>query len=76
MVSQKQFTVVSGSTTNEQINLVELNGVSEDERLTPKMARRAARVACGHNNGVTVWSNEDYGYRLYPRSARKLRAED
>lgn len=50
-----------------------LNGVLPEERLTPKMAARAARVAFGYRNGVTVWDNEyQHGYRLYKNTARKL----
>jgi len=52
---------------------VELSGVLPSERLTPKMAERAARVAFGHRSGITVWDNEfHHGYRLYKNSARKL----
>jgi len=71
---KKQLSVSHGPRSNLLYTAVELNGVSPDEKLTPKMARRAARVACGHTIQVTVWDNEhDYGYRLYRNSARKVR---
>ena len=69
----KQFTVEYGPRANPARALVELNGVVPEEHLTPKLARRAARIACGHANGVTVWDSEyGHGYRLYSSSARKL----
>lgn len=71
---EKRFICRSGN-NNEVVAEVVLNGVVESEALTPKMAARASRVAFGHRNGVTVWSNESYGYRLYTNSARKLRRE-
>lgn len=71
----KQFTVTFGPVCNRQTVTIELNGVLPDESLTPKLARRAARVATGTGHNVTVWSNDPHGYRLYRRSARKLRAE-
>ena len=67
----KRFICKSGR-HNEVTETVELNGVTEDERLTPKMAARAARVAFGHRGGVTVSSNDRHAYRLYARSARML----
>lgn len=54
---------------------VVLRGVPETERLTPKLAAQAARVAFGHRNGVTVTSG-GYGYRLYANSARKIRENE
>lgn len=68
---QKQLSVTHGPSGNESHSTVQLNGVSDDEKLTPKMARRAARIACGHSNGVTVTDGE-HGYRLYRNSARKI----
>lgn len=68
----KEFTVIHGPRYNPVTEIVTLNGVGEFERLTPKLAVRAARVACGYRNSVTVWSNEDYGYRLYKSSCRKI----
>lgn len=73
-MEQKRFICKSGR-NEEVVSEVTLNGVIESEPLTPKMAERAARVAFGHRDGVTVWSNEEYGYRLYTNSARKLREE-
>ena len=72
---EKRFICKSGE-NNEIVTGVVLNGVTVAERITPKMAARAARVAFGHRSGVTVWSNEDYGYRLYAKSARRLMGEE
>jgi hypothetical protein len=70
----KQMIVRYGPVGNEQQVEVQLSGVLAGTPLTPKLAAQAARIACGHRNGVTVLSDEDdYGYRLYSRSARKLR---
>jgi hypothetical protein len=70
----KQMIVRYGPVGNEQQVEVQLNGVPAGTPLTPKLAAQAARIACGHRNGVTVLSNEDdYGYRLYSQSARKLK---
>ena len=71
----KRFICKSGE--NDGITAeVALNGVTEDERLTPKMAARAARVAFGHRSGVSVGSNDKHGYRLYANSARKFTPTD
>lgn len=68
------FTATAGSRDNLVSTNVQLNGVVSDEKLTPKMARRAARIAYGHESGVTIWDHEhDYGYRVYLKSARKLK---
>jgi hypothetical protein len=72
----KELTASTGPRGNEISLPVQLNGVLPEERLTPKLAARAARVAFGHRDGVTVWDNEHgYGYRLYKESARKLYPE-
>jgi hypothetical protein len=64
---------VAGSESRTCVNL---NGILPTEKLTPKMARQAARVAFGHDNRITVWDNDfNYGYRLYKYSARKLHGE-
>lgn len=52
-------------------DVVILNGVSEDEPLTPALARRALRVS-RLSTPAEVWSNDAYGYRVYARSARKV----
>ena len=70
-MTEKRFTCKSGE-NDGIVAQVTLNGVTEDERLTPKMAARASRVAFGHRSGVTV-TCQDAGYRLYAQSARKLR---
>ena len=72
----KQVQVISGPRTNPLYHTVVLNGVLPDERLTPKMARRAARIACGSDDRVTVLDEDHgYGYRLYKNTARKLHLE-
>jgi len=68
----KEFTLIHGPRYNPLTETVTLNGVAESEPLTPALAVRAARAGCGHRDGVTVWSNDDHGYRLYERSARKI----
>lgn len=71
----KQLTVTSGPRGNQISSQVELNGVPISEKLTPKMAARAARIAVGGRDGVTVTSNDAHSYRLYAKSARKLKIE-
>jgi len=72
-MESKTLQVTHGPRSNLQSVTVMLNGVLPNERLTPRMAARAARVACGHRSGVMVWDSEnDLGYRLYAKSARKL----
>jgi len=68
----KEFHVSYGLRVYPHNAYVTLNGVVASEPLTPAMAVRAARVGCGHRDGVTVWSNDDYGYRLYASSHRKV----
>jgi hypothetical protein len=70
-VEEKTVNVMIGSNAAARIVAITLNGVGEDERLTPKLARRAAH-ACGHYSSVTV-SDGIVAYRLYARSARKLK---
>lgn len=72
-MKQKRLTATARARDNQITQAVELNGVGVSEKLTPKMARRAARIAFGHESQVTVWDHEHrYGYRLYRNSARKL----
>lgn len=52
--------------------VVTLTGVPPSEPLRPKLAVFAARAACGHRDGVSVFDNGGYYYRLYLRSARKV----
>jgi len=69
----KTLTATAGPRTNPVTTSVQLNGVLPDDRLTPSMARQAARIAFGHSNRVTVWDLvANRGYRLYENSARKL----
>lgn len=73
---QKQMTVTSGPKGNQASTQVELNGVETHEQLTPRMAARAARIAVGGRNQVTVTSNDEHGYQLYAKSARKFQIEN
>lgn len=72
----KTLQAIAGPTYNPVSSLVQLQGYDEVDRLTPKMARQAAKVAFGHDNQVTIWDLDahgiGYGYRLYAKSARKL----
>ena len=73
----KELTVISGPLAESTVTRVQIPGVLADERLTPKMARQAARMACGQPAQTTVWDEEaGVGYRLYDQSARKLYSED
>ena len=71
----KEFKVITGSKMNPDVGLVQMNSVQADERLTPKLARRAVQVSAGYSFPATVWSNDDHGYRVYRHSARKLPRE-
>lgn len=68
----KTLQVTHGPRTNPTTLIVELDGVLPDERLTPKLAAQAARIACGHRDGVTVQESNGDGYRLYRNTARKV----
>jgi len=73
-MENKRLSVAAGNGNGAVFAQVELNGVLSDERLTPKMARRAMRIA-GFGAPATVWDNATAsGYRVYARSARKLYA--
>jgi len=76
-VEQKRLSVTIGPRGQQQTVQVELNGVLSAERLTPKMARRALRIAQGNDLGGTVYDwDYNYGYRVYARSARKFYGTD
>lgn len=67
--------IVSGKVQGElEKHSIELPGTLEHERLTPKMAIIAARMAFGHRDGITV---TDIGvtYKLYAKSHRKIEVE-
>ncbi len=75
-MQQKKLFAQTGPRGNPITATVQLNGVLPGERLTPKMARRAARIAFGHENGVTIYDPQaNYGYRVYRNSARKFYME-
>jgi hypothetical protein len=67
MMYRKKLTV----TVANQTSTVELNGVGAREKLTPKMARRALRIAIGNDAGGQV-SDGQNAYRIYAKSARRL----
>ena len=81
----KTLTVKSGPRSNRQEVKVQLNGFTEDDKLTPKMARAAIRVAgfidgevwetAKHVEGIGLDYSSIYGYRVYGNSARKLTPE-
>jgi hypothetical protein len=62
--------------------IVRLNGA---DKLTPKTARAALEVAFGSSTYGEVWITErdaetgetidEYGYRVYPNTARKIRPQ-
>lgn len=60
----KTLTVTHGPKHAPQTVVVELPGESADAILKPAMARRAARIACGHEYGVTVMDGS-FGYIIY-----------
>jgi hypothetical protein len=45
------------------------------DRLTPRAARAALEIAFGQSYGGEVWSDE-YGYRVYENTARKVYGEE
>ncbi len=49
--------------------------VSGFDRLTPRAARAALEIAFGQPYGGTVWGPGGYGYRVYPKSARKVHGD-
>jgi hypothetical protein len=69
----KTLSCNAGPADNPVYTSVQLNGVFPETKLTPTLARRAAKVAFGHDNRVTVFDIEHhYGYRLYRKSQRKF----
>ena len=75
-MEKKSFTVIHGPILDPHIVTITLDGIWTSDRLTPKLAVRAARVGAGHRSQVTVWSNDDHGYRLYAQTARKIWKEE
>lgn len=74
----KQLHVTHGQKSNLQSVVVELPGELDTAKLTPAMARRAARIAAGHCNGVTVMDGS-VGYIVYSEkrnSHRKVELND
>ena len=76
-MKQKHFIVIihrvdqHGLRSDDRCEVV-LNGVGEDEPLTPALARRAVAAACGTSNAsATVTSTDAHGYRVY--SAKSVR---
>ena len=74
--AMKTLKVISGPRYNPSVQLVQLNNVAPDNRLTPKLARRACQVAVGLGYGATVRDIEHgHGYAVYEHSSRKLGSE-
>jgi hypothetical protein len=70
---RKRLLVTTGAPGNENAQVMDMPGTFYGDPLTPKMAERAARIAVGHRDGVTVWDiHEARGYRLYRNSSRAL----
>ncbi len=46
--------------------------ISPAKPLRPQMARLVAAQAVGQDHGVIVWSNDEYGYALYPETHRRI----
>lgn len=42
------------------------------DKLTPHAARAALQTAFGQPYGGEVWGPDGFGYRVYPKSVRKL----
>ena len=69
----KTLSCNAGAADNPVYANVQLDGVTPGAKLTPKLARRAAKIAFGHDNCVTVFDIENrYGYRLYAKSTKKF----
>ena len=67
----KKFFLSAGPKGNKIHTEVTLDGVLDEERLTPKLAIRAALVAFGHRCGVRVGDGFTE-YQLYANTHRKL----
>ena len=73
----KNLLVTHGPKDNPLTEHVQLLGILSNTRLTPKIARQAARIACGHVQGVRVMDGNT-GYILYSEkqnSHRKVELE-
>ena len=71
----KELSVTIGPRGNQQTSTVQLLGVLSTAKLTPKLARQAARVAQGSSWPAEVWDwngNDGTGYRLYQNTHRRL----
>lgn len=68
----KNLIVTHGPKANPITVPVQLPGESENARLTPAMARRAARIATGHECGVRVMDG-NRGYILYSEKRNSQR---
>jgi hypothetical protein len=79
----KELTVKYGPRSNRQTARVVLNGFVPEDKLTPKMARAALRIAgvsegevweqAQYVDGIGLDYSQVYGYRVYGNSARKVR---
>lgn len=74
-MERKTLFAAAGSRENRVSTTLELLGTWSSEPLTPKMARRAARIAFGHEDAVTIYDDAaGYGYVVYRNSTRKFHA--
>ena len=82
-----QVRVEYGPRGNRQSAIVTLTGFTEDDLLTPKLARAALRAVGATDGEVWALAQQDpetgelrhwdvYGYRIYVRGTRKLSALD
>lgn len=51
---------------------IELPGLLPDEPMRPRHARQAAMAALGRAHGCTVWSDDGWGYALYPNGCNRV----
>lgn len=67
----KTLYATAGSTENPVSSTVELNNYGENDGLSPKMARAAARIAFGHTHGISVTDGK-MTYRLTGNRCRRV----
>ena len=76
----KELHVTTGPRGDQETYPVQLRGVLPDAKLTPALARQAARIAQGSSWPATVWDwfddHNGIGYRLYKNTHRKLECVD
>ena len=68
----KNLRVTYGPKGDQKTEHVQLLGILSNTKLTPKIARQAARIACGHMQGVRVMDG-NIGYILYSEKRNSYR---